>query len=126
MTLDDLGARLFAYTNEVAAIIGADPRTVRRMIADGAIPARKAGVKHIVPVTWLREFIGTPTAAPAPAGPDLDELAERVADRVMTRLVRLFAALGTAEMNVAGPASPATVPDAPLKDRRRGHDNAAA
>lgn len=96
MTLDDLGARLFATTNEVAAIIGSDPRTVRRMIADGSIPARKNGTRHIVAVAWLREFVGTPDTAPVPVAADLDDLADRVADRVFARFARLLS--GSAEV----------------------------
>lgn len=127
MTLDDLDARLFATTREVAAIIGSDPRTVRRMIADGSIPARKNGTRHIVAVTWLREFVGTPSATPAPAAPDPDELADLVADRVISRLGRLFAAFATTDMTAAGPATgPAAMLDTRPKDRSRDHDNAAA
>jgi hypothetical protein len=127
MTLDDLGARLFASTNEVAAIIGSDPRTVRRMIADGSIPARKNGTRHIVPVAWLRDFVGTPAATEAPSGPDLDELAERVADRLIAWLGRLLAAMAAADMTAAGPATgPAAKLDIPAKDRSHGHDSTAA
>jgi excisionase family DNA binding protein len=91
MTLDDLGDRLFAYVPEVAQILGRDERTVRAAIRAGQIPAAKTGQRYIVRVSWLREQAGT-APAPTPAMPDLDELADRVADKVLARLARLFGA----------------------------------
>ncbi len=127
MTPDDLAGKLFASTKETAAILdNADPRTIRRMIADDTIPARKNGCRYIAPVAWLREFVGTPGAAPAPAAPDYDELAERVADRVIARLGRLLAAMAAADMTAAGMPLPAAKLDSQLKDRRRDHDTPAA
>ncbi len=93
MTLDGLGNRLFAYVPEVAQILDQDPRTVRAAIRAGQIPATKAGHRYIVRVSWLREQAGQSVAAQAAApGPDLDELADRLADRMFARLAQLFGA----------------------------------
>lgn len=81
MTLDDLGDRLFAYVPEVAQILGRDERTVRAAIKAGQIPATKAGQRYIVRVSWLREQAGAPAPPASAAVPDLDELADRVADQ---------------------------------------------
>lgn len=89
MTLDDLGDRLFAYVPEVAQILGRDERTVRAAIRAGQIPATKTGQRYIVRVSWLREQAGEALAQPAGL-PDLDELADRVADRLFARLAALF------------------------------------
>ena len=93
MTLEDLGDKLFAYVPEVAQILCRDQRTVRAAIRAGQIPATKTGQRYIVRVSWLREQAGQPVPAPA-AMPDLDELADRVADRVLARLARLFGEKG--------------------------------
>ena len=53
-TLEDLAGRDFATVDEVAQILRADPRTIRRRIVDGSIPATRAGDWRI-PVSWLRE-----------------------------------------------------------------------
>ena len=88
MTLDELNGRLFADVPEVASITGRDDRTIRRAAAAGEIPSTKVGNKYMIPTAWIREQAGQPTAA-APM-PDLDELADRVADRVFARFARLF------------------------------------
>jgi hypothetical protein len=130
MKLDDLGDKLFASTTETAAILdGLDPRTVRRAIAAGEIPGRRVGSKLLVPVAWLREqVIGTAPEAPPPTI-DFDQLADRVADRVFTRLAQAFSAQAP-EVDGAGPASPGPAPtvDDPLPARERslGQGNTAA
>ncbi len=59
-TLGDLAGRDFATVGEVASIMRADPRTIRRRIADGTIPATKAADWRI-PVAWLkRQAEGVP------------------------------------------------------------------
>jgi excisionase family DNA binding protein len=83
-----LDGRLFADVPQAAAILSRDERTVRKAAAEGEIPATKVGQKWLIPTAWLREQAGL--AAPAPAVPDLDELADRVADRVFARFVRLL------------------------------------
>lgn len=130
MTLDDLAGRLFAGVPEVAEIIGADERTIRRAIAAGEIPGHRVGTKYMIPVAWLRELAGSPAPAPAAPEPDLDQLADRVADRVLARLARTFGAL-VPDMTAAGPVPPG--PAATANDRlsRQGalsrvHDNPAA
>jgi excisionase family DNA binding protein len=89
MTFDDLGDRLFADVPEVAEITGLDPRTIRRAAEAREIPAHKVGNKWMIPTSWLREQAGTP-APQVPVMPDVDQLAELVADRVFARFVRLF------------------------------------
>ena len=103
MNLDDLDGRLFASTTEAAAILdGLDPRTVRRAIATGEIPSRRVGNKLLVPVAWLREQVSG--AAPQPDGTplDLDQLADRVADRVIARLARAFGGMTSEDANAPG------------------------
>lgn len=124
MTLDDLDGRLFAYVSEVAQILGRDQRTVRAAIRAGQIPATKTGQRYIVRVSWLREQAGS-AAVPSPAAvPDLEELADRVADRLFARFIGLFAGrpLGAESASLAaGAASPAAAADehqVPSKDRR--------
>ena len=89
MTLDDLGDRLFADVPQAAAILGRDKRTIRRAAEAGEIPASKVGNKWMIPTQWLREQAGV-LAPPAPATPDLDELADRVADRLFARFALLL------------------------------------
>jgi excisionase family DNA binding protein len=84
--LDDLGDRLFADVPQAARILGLDERTVRKAAAAGEIPAEKIGAKWMIRAAWLRDQAGT---AP-PVMPDLDELAERMAERFFTRFARLF------------------------------------
>jgi len=93
VTLDDLDGRLFADVPQAAGLLGLDERTVRRAAAAGEIPAHKVGHKWMIPAAWLRQQAGV-TAPHTPPMPDLDELADRVADRVFARFARLFAARG--------------------------------
>lgn len=88
MTLDDLDGNLFADVPQVAEITGMDPRTIRRAAQAGEIPASRVGAKWMIPTAWLREQAGTP--APTPPGVDLDDLADRVADRLFTRFAQLL------------------------------------
>ena len=88
--LDDLAGKLFADIPAVADILGRDERTVRHAAEKGEIPAKKVGARWLVPTAWIREQAGIAEPSPA-ATPDLDALADRVADRVMARLARLFA-----------------------------------
>jgi excisionase family DNA binding protein len=44
----------FVSASEAAAILGVDPRTVRRAIAAGDIPATRVGAAIRVPVAWLK------------------------------------------------------------------------
>lgn len=48
----------FVSAREAAAILRADPRTVRRSIAAGDIPATRVGAQFRVPVEWLRQAAG--------------------------------------------------------------------
>lgn len=89
MTLDDLDGRLFATPVQAAEILGKDPRTIRRAAEAEEIPAKKVGRNWVIPVQWLREQAGV-LAPPASAAPDLDELADRVADRLFARFVLLL------------------------------------
>lgn len=89
MKLEDLGDRLFASAPETAAILGLDARTVRADAEAGLIPARKAGVKWLVPVQWIREQAGISTG-PAPTDVDYDRLADLVTDRVLDRFAAIF------------------------------------
>ena len=91
MTLDDLNGRLFADVPEAASVLGRDERTVRRAAAAGEIPATKVGTKWMIQTAWLRQQAGIAEQAPSAQVPDLDELADRVADRVFARLAGLFA-----------------------------------
>lgn len=92
-TLGDLAGQAFCDVPVVASVLGRDERTVRRAIEAGLIPASKIGSKWSVPVAWLRQQAGTPEPSP-----DMDELADRMAARVLAQLARLLAqASGGAE-----------------------------
>jgi excisionase family DNA binding protein len=58
ITLEDLADRDFAVVPEVSVILRVDPRTIRRHIANGTIPATRVGAEWRVPVRWLREAAG--------------------------------------------------------------------
>ena len=51
-SLADLKGRNFATVSQAAAVLGADPRTVRADIAEGNIPAIKVGRDYRIPVSW--------------------------------------------------------------------------
>jgi excisionase family DNA binding protein len=46
--------RLFINTEEAAAILGVDPRTLRRAVERGEVPATRLGVRILIPTAWLR------------------------------------------------------------------------
>lgn len=48
-----LDGKLFATVPEVAAVLRSDPRSVRRAIASGDIPAVPVGPRKLVPTAWL-------------------------------------------------------------------------
>jgi excisionase family DNA binding protein len=64
---DVLNDKLFADVPETAQILRYDPRTVRRAIESGEIPATRAGGRWRIPTAWLREQarLGDSDAAPA-------------------------------------------------------------
>ena len=124
MNLDDLDGRLFASTTEAAAILdGLDPRTVRRAIATGEIPSRRVGNKLLVPVAWLRAQVNG--AAPEPDRPvfDLDQLADRVADRLITRMARAFGGMTSEDANAPGATGARAGQDG--REPSRGQTNSA-
>lgn len=86
-SLDDLAGKLFANTPEVASLLGRDERTVRKAVESGTIPGQKIGANWLIPVAWVREQAGMPEPSP-----DVDTLADQVADRVVARLAMLLAA----------------------------------
>jgi excisionase family DNA binding protein len=49
-----LTERLFASVPEAADVLRYDPRTVRRAIEAGEIPAVRAGGRWRIPTSWLR------------------------------------------------------------------------
>ena len=58
--------RLFATPVEVAEVLRADPRTIRRSLENGDIPGTRTGSGRNshwrIPVAWLREQAGLPAA----------------------------------------------------------------
>jgi hypothetical protein len=58
--LEDLDNRLFVSVPEAAAVLRSDPRSVRRAIAAGDIPATRVGPRQLVPTSWLRNAAGIP------------------------------------------------------------------
>ena len=56
--LAKLDGQLFASVPEAAAVLRSDPRSVRRSIAAGDIPAVPVGPRKLVPVSWLRQAAG--------------------------------------------------------------------
>lgn len=89
MKIEELGDRLFATAPEAAAILGCDARTLRADIEAGAIPARKAGVRWLIPVQWLREQAGISTSSVS-AEVDYDHLADLVTERLFGRFAAVF------------------------------------
>jgi hypothetical protein len=53
-----LDGQLFASVPEAAVVLRSDPRSVRRAIAAGDIPAQPVGPRKLVPVEWLRKAAG--------------------------------------------------------------------
>lgn len=53
-----LNGRWFVTVTECASVLEVDPRTVRRAIDRGEIPAVRVGTQYRVPVAWLRERAG--------------------------------------------------------------------
>jgi excisionase family DNA binding protein len=128
MTLDDLNGQTFASIQQAAAILGgSDERTVRRAAADGSIPSIQVGARRLIPTSWLRQQAGDTRPALPPV--DLDQLADRVADRIAAKIFGAFAALAP-DVSAAGPAPPgpaANVDDpAPAKERSRAQRTSAA
>jgi hypothetical protein len=60
--LATLKDKLFATVPEAAAVLRSDPRSVRRSIAAGDIPAQPVGPRKLVPVAWLRRAAGLEAA----------------------------------------------------------------
>jgi hypothetical protein len=60
--LAELEGKLFATVPEAAAVLRSDPRSVRRSIAAGDIPATPVGPRKLVPVAWLRQAAGLETS----------------------------------------------------------------
>jgi excisionase family DNA binding protein len=117
--LDDWGGRLFVDVREAAAVLGCDERTLRKEIREGRVPHVKTGSRYRVKVAWLRQQAGeTPTSVSL----DLDELADRVADRVTQQILGAFAALSL-DRRTAGPPGPAVTTDdpPPAWERIRGN-----
>jgi hypothetical protein len=99
MTLNDLDGQNFAGVPEAAEILGGcDPRTVRAEIRAGRIPATRIGTRWMVPVAWLREQVigGAQLAQPPTAGIDVDQLADRIADRLLARFAGIFSTMAPA------------------------------
>ena len=63
--LAGLQGQLFASVPEVAVVLRSDPRSVRRSIAAGDIPATPVGPRKLVPVSWLRQAAGLETSETA-------------------------------------------------------------
>jgi excisionase family DNA binding protein len=121
MTLDDLTGRNFASITEAAELWdNADPRTIRRMAQRGEIPSIKIGVRYMIPTAWLRDHLAA-AAPPEPPAVDLDQLADRVADRVLLRLARSFGILMPDVIAAGTPPGPAAPANDPLTAKVRGH-----
>ena len=106
MTLNDLDGQNFAGVPEATEIIGGcDPRTVRAEIRAGRIPATRVGTRWMVPVAWLREQVlgGTRSAQPPTPAIDVDQLADRVADRLVARFAGIFRMMAPAIKIANGP-----------------------
>ena len=54
----ELEGRLFMTVTELAALMKLDPRTVRRGIEDGSIPAVRVGRSTRIPVPKVRALMG--------------------------------------------------------------------
>jgi hypothetical protein len=89
-TLNDLAGQAFTDVPTAARILGRDERTIRRSIEAGKIPGQKIGSRWVIPTAWLLAQAGVPEPPP-----DMDALADQVADRVVARLARLLTGGGT-------------------------------
>lgn len=63
MTVPDLDGRMFLTVTEYAELARCDPRTVRRAIAAGQIPAIQISGSTRIPVPKVREQLGLGPAA---------------------------------------------------------------
>ncbi|SEC89202.1 DNA binding domain-containing protein, excisionase family [Streptomyces sp. 3213] len=61
-----LHGRWFATITEAAEVLHVDPRTVRRAIDRGELPAVRVGQQLRVPVAWLRERAMLDGSPPTP------------------------------------------------------------
>jgi excisionase family DNA binding protein len=59
---EDAGEVDFYTVGEIAAIMRADPRTIRARIKSGDIPATFIG-EYRIPARWMRERLNAGTAA---------------------------------------------------------------
>ena len=65
--------RLAYSVNETAIILGVSAHTIRRMVYDGILPAKRLGAKNsqqprvIIPAKALEEWISRPDEAPGVA-----------------------------------------------------------
>jgi excisionase family DNA binding protein len=84
-TLDELRTWIFATVPEIAAVTRNDPRTVRRAIEEGQIPACRFGDTVRIPVAKFLELCGlapeTNEASPASAAGERFTLIKSVAAR---------------------------------------------
>ncbi len=68
VTLEDLQGRTFAEVWQAATILSRDPRTIRKAIKAGEIPAVRLGPRYSIPVDWLRAAASGEAADPTRAG----------------------------------------------------------
>ena len=54
LTLAYFDGLLFATVPEAASVLRYHPDTLRQAIADGDVPAVRAGATHRIPVAWIR------------------------------------------------------------------------
>lgn len=96
-TLDELGDRLFASVPEASAILGRDPRVIRKAAELGDIPSRRVGRKWLIPTQWIRAEAGMSgmSASFASAEVDFEKLADLVNRRAAAQLAAVFSRLAT-------------------------------
>lgn len=108
MITDDLNGRNFATVVETAAVLTADPRTIRAGIKAGEIPGVQIGSRWMVPTAWLRQQVNGGIQE-ANSGVDLDQLADRIAEHVAAKVLGAFAALASSVTTAGPPGQPASL-----------------
>lgn len=56
-TLRRLEGKMFGTVPEIALVLRCDPRTLRKEIAEGKVPAVRTGNTYRVPTAWLRKQV---------------------------------------------------------------------
>ena len=119
MEAHDLNTRLFITVGEFAQLTGSDPRTVRRGIEAGDIPAVRFSQTTRIPVPKIRKLLGLEPSVSGPAVGSPNEL-ERSREMSSAGPVQLDRPDGEVPVQPGSVDSPAGLVPAPTGRR---HDS---